>query len=72
MSRPDIIHKTQADFRVSPNLVDYASVHNTFSWEEAQQALTATPDGGRNIAYEAVERHARGERRDHAAFRFWG
>ncbi len=72
MSRPDIIHKTQADFRVSPNLVDYASVHNTFSWEEAQQALTATPDGGRNIAYEAVERHARGERRDHAAFRFLG
>ena len=72
MSRPEIIRKTEADMQVSPNLGDYEAVRNAFSWEDAQQEMAGLPDGGCNIAYEAVERHAAGALRDHVAFRFLG
>ena len=35
-----------------------------FSWDDARKLLDGLPDGGLNIAYEAVDRHAAGERRD--------
>jgi acetyl-CoA synthetase len=44
-----------------------------FSWDEARQALDGLPGGrGLNIAHEAVDRHARGHRRDHVAIRWLG
>jgi acetyl-CoA synthetase len=44
-----------------------------FTWSEARAALEGLPGGrGLNIAHEAVERHARGERRDHCALRWIG
>ena len=72
MERPSIIRKTVADLTVTPNLVDYAAVRAAFSWSAARGELAGLPGGGLNIAYEAVERHALGARRDHVAFRFLG
>ncbi len=72
MHRSAIIHKTPADFAVRPHLDDYAGTCRDFSWADAQGELAGLPGGGLNIAYEAVERHARGAGRDHVAFRFLG
>ncbi len=72
MERPAIIRKTAADLRATPNLADYAATRQAFSWDAAQAELAGLPGGGLNIAHEAVERHAQGARRNHAAFRFLG
>jgi acetyl-CoA synthetase len=53
-----------------PNLIDYAATRAAFSWDEAEGWLTHLPDGGLNIAFEAVDRHAAGERAERVALRF--
>jgi len=55
---------------VRPNMVDYDADRAAFSWDEARRALSGLPDGGVNIAYEAVDRHASTERAGHEALRF--
>jgi acetyl-CoA synthetase len=58
---------------VAPNLADYAQARATFTWEVARRELDGLPGGrGLNIAYEAVDRHAAGPRRDHLALRWLG
>ncbi len=42
---------------LSPNLGDYAAVRAGFSWAKARAELDGLPNGGLNIAYEAVDRH---------------
>jgi acetyl-CoA synthetase len=52
---------------------DAADPRAAFTWEQARGWLDGLPDGrGLNIAYEAVTRHARGERADHVAIRWLG
>ncbi|AOZ04339.1 acetate--CoA ligase (plasmid) [Cupriavidus sp. USMAHM13] len=55
-----IIHKTLADTLVTPNLVDYAQACRQFSWESVRSTLAVQPDGGMNIAWQAIDRHAQG------------
>jgi len=56
---------------VVPNLRDYQKARAVFSWETARRMLDGLPGGkGLNIAYEAVDRHAKGPRRDHLALRW--
>jgi acetyl-CoA synthetase len=56
--------------RLQPNLGDYVRVRRDFSWDAARTWLTGLPDGrGLNIAYEAVDRHATGQRARQAALR---
>ena len=55
-----------------PNLVDYERARADFTWERARLALDGLPNGGLNIAHEAVDRHAAGARRHHVALRFLG
>ncbi len=56
---------------VSPNLRDYETERHNFSWDQIRAELSGLPhDGGLNIAYEAVDRHAHGERGDHLALRW--
>jgi acetyl-CoA synthetase len=58
---------------VAPNLGDYDRARAEFSWEKARAELDGLPGGrGLNIAYEAVDRHAAGPRRDHVAIRWIG
>ena len=54
------------------NLPDYDAARASFSWEEAGAGLAGQPGGGRNIAVEAVDRHAAGEHGDRVALRFLG
>ena len=44
------------------NLRDYDEAAAAFSWAEARAELDGLPAGGINIAHEAVDRHARGDR----------
>ena len=65
--RWETIHKAAGP---GPNMADYESERGSFTWAQARGALGGLPGGrGLNIAYEAVDRHATGPRRDHVALR---
>ncbi|MCP5201077.1 MAG: acetate--CoA ligase [Gammaproteobacteria bacterium] len=66
-----VIHK-QASPACPPNLADYDAVRAGFSWDAARARLDGLPDGGLNIAYEALDRHARGPRAGRTALRWLG
>jgi acetyl-CoA synthetase len=69
----ETIVKSPGDWRVVPNLQDYAQARGSFSWSVARRELEGLPDGhGLNIAHEAVARHANGPLRDHLAIRWLG
>ncbi|MDP1906802.1 MAG: AMP-binding protein, partial [Hyphomicrobium sp.] len=61
-----------ADHPVAPNMRDYGAFRSEFSWVRARRDLDGLPSGGLNIAHEAVDRHAAGERRNHIALRWLG
>lgn len=55
----------------TPNLGDYEATYGSFRWEDAEGWLSGLPDGrGLNIAHEAVDRHAAGDRAQQVALRF--
>jgi acetyl-CoA synthetase len=58
--------------RAAPNLADYDAARASFSWAAARARLAGLPAGGRNIAHEAVDRHAAGALRDRVAIRWLG
>lgn len=64
------IPKDVRSLAVRPNMVDYDASCAGFSWNAARDALSGLPGGGVNIAYEAVDRHAAGDRAGHEALRF--
>ena len=67
------ITKPRRGWRVVPNLPDYERECTGDFWGRARRELVGLPGGrGLNIAYEAVERHAAGERQDHLALRWLG
>jgi acetyl-CoA synthetase len=67
------IEKSREGSAVVPNLQDYERARTEFSWKAARRELDGLPGGrGLNIAYEAVDRHAAGARRDHLALRWLG
>jgi acetyl-CoA synthetase len=67
------IEKTRTGWTVVPNLTSYEQTQTTFSWTAARSRLDGLPNGqGLNIAHEAIDRHARGTRRDHLALRWIG
>jgi acetyl-CoA synthetase len=70
--RPSVIRKGSAANRVTPNWTDYDGLRATFSWEAARRELAGLPQGGLNIAHEAVDRHASGAARGKPAFRCLG
>ena len=57
---------------VGANLIDYDQARRTFSWADARGLLDGLPGGGLNIAYEAVDRHAKAGRGDKLALRWIG
>ena len=64
---------SRADSAVPPNMLDYGSARQSFSWDEARSRLAGLPDGkGLNIAWEAIGKHVASGRREHVAFRFLG
>ena len=67
--RPTLIDKNVAALPLPPNLGDRDAVCRTFSWDVERRELAGLPGGGLNIAFEAVDRHALGERAGHTALR---
>jgi len=67
--RLPIIEKKPADLRIAPNWRDSDGARAAFSWPAEAAGLTGLPDGGLNLAFEAVDRHAAGPRREHLALR---
>ncbi len=64
----DIITKPDLkDIEVTPNIQDYGAMRQDFSWDTIKSELDGLPGGGLNLAYEAVDRHANGSRRDKPA-----
>ncbi|HVO29992.1 MAG TPA: acetate--CoA ligase, partial [bacterium] len=56
-----------------PNLSDYDSFRAGFDWSRARALLDGLPGGGGlNIAFEAVDRHARGAAAGRTAIRWIG
>ncbi len=72
-SEPTTIHKDLQKFSVKPNLTDYDKTYQDFSWEKAAEELVDYfPDGTLNIAYNCIDRHAKGKRADKAALLYEG
>jgi len=65
------IRKRPQDY-AGANLVNYDEYAKTFSWAEARALLDGLPDGGINIAHEAIDRHIRMGRGDRLALRWIG
>lgn len=56
--------------QLTPNLEDYDKVCQSFNWHQVFDELDGLPgENGLNIAYEAVDRHAKGARSAHIALR---
>lgn len=53
-----------------PNLTDYRSACEAFSWQQAEQELDGLPDGGLNIAHEALDRFVNRGLGERLAMRF--
>lgn len=61
----DIIRKNHSS--QTPNMPDYEKEYQGFSWNQAKEVLTYFEDGALNAAYNAVDRHADGEKKDKIA-----
>lgn len=71
--QPKVIRKDSQKLILAPNLPDYSKAYADFTWDKAVAELVDFfPDGTLNIAYNCVDRHAAGERRDKAALLFEG
>lgn len=58
------------DGRSGHRLGEYARASRDFSWETARRWLSGAPNGGRNIAYEAVDRHAEADQAQRVALAY--
>ena len=65
------IHK-RPEVWVGANLPDYEASTRAFSWTHARVLLDGLPDGGLNIAHEAVDRHLLAGRGDQLALHWIG
>lgn len=68
----DAIIKSTDAGKPTPNLGDYQQARASFTWEAARGELDGLPQGGLNIAHEAIDRHAAGPLRDKIAIRWLG
>jgi acetyl-CoA synthetase len=66
------IQKDPGSWSVAPNLINYPETYANFSWDQIYRELEGLPGGGINIAYEAVDRHANGSKRNKLALRWLG
>ena len=69
---PFVIHKNSAQAGSRPNLLDYETAVQGFSWDKARAELDGLPGGALNIAHEAVDRHLTKGRGEKLAIRWLG
>ena len=58
--------------RRSAAIADTGQAREAFSWEQARERLTGLPDGGINIAFEALDRHVQTGHGEQLAIRWLG
>jgi len=63
----DIIIKDPSKLRLKPNLQNYEQLRKTFKWSDAEKLVDWFPGGKINMAYNAIDRHAKGKRKDKIA-----
>ncbi|NQU79053.1 acetate--CoA ligase [Candidatus Woesearchaeota archaeon] len=57
MDRPDIVKKDISDFTIKPNMDNYDSFCEDFSWDLMKKEIEFFVDGSINAAHIAVDRH---------------
>jgi acetyl-CoA synthetase len=71
--QPKRITKDMAAFKIAPNLKDYEATYKDFSWDKAAtELIDYFEDGTLNIAYNCIDRHALGDRKDKKALIYRG
>jgi len=55
---------------IKPNLLNYERLREDFRWEDINKELDEFDDGGLNIAYEVIDRHAKTSLKDKIAL-YW-
>jgi acetyl-CoA synthetase len=55
---------------VRPNMISYEEAAGSFKWEDHAKEIEGFENGGMNIAYEAIDRHIKMDRREKVAL-FW-
>jgi len=63
----DVVRKDMAQLRLEPNLKGYDELRKTFKWTDADKFVEWFPGGKINSAYNVIDRHALGERKDKVA-----
>ena len=70
MNYEPIIKGNVKEFSVKPNLLNYEEARESFSWDDIYKELDGLEGGGLNIAYEAIDRHAKTSLQDKVAL-YW-
>ncbi|MBF8249722.1 MAG: acetyl-CoA synthetase, acetyl-CoA synthetase [Candidatus Levybacteria bacterium] len=65
-----IIHKETSKFKKIPNLSDYEKTYNNFTWGKAESEVDYFKDNTLNAAYNVIDRHTEGKRRNKVALFF--
>lgn len=72
-NQANIIKKDVKKFSSPPNLLDYNQTYKAFTWEKAEkEEIDFFEDGTLNIAYNCIDRHALGSKKDKTALLFEG
>lgn len=68
----NIIRKKVDSFPIKPNLLDYEQTRNNFNWDNIASQFDTLPNGGLNIAHEAIDRHAASDKAEKNALIWLG
>jgi len=71
-NKANVIHKDLKKFSQQPNLINYEKEYKQFSWGKADKEIDYFSDGKINIAYNIIDRHAKGKNGNKVALHFRG
>jgi acetyl-CoA synthetase len=66
----DLVKKDPTKLRLKPNLQNYEQLRKTFKWSDADKEVDWFPGGKLNAAYNVIDRHAKGSRKNKIALIF--
>jgi acetyl-CoA synthetase len=62
-----LVIKDPTKLRLKPNLQGYEQLRKSFNWKDAEKMVDWFPGGKINAAYNVIDRHAKGSRKDKIA-----
>ncbi len=66
----EVFRKKKSMFKLAPMLDNYEKTRRRFKWEDAEDVISWFPERKLNIAYNAIDRHAEGDRKNKVAL-YW-